>query len=155
MPGADATPLSLRNAEKAKDNDGVIKVGYYNAQDGQKGRDGGPYLDHIERQQAEIRRAYQEDREPDDLDGPLPPSVGTLLVTAALLQDNPYSNPSMKDAPGLVNVIDDDTFDDDTLASPIQVLPVDLGTEAPEDKVEDKPVAQSNVNVPSQKVASK
>ena len=131
MPGADATPLSIRNAEKAKDNGGILEVGYYNAQDGQKGRDGGPYLDHIERQQAEIRRAYNENREPADLNGPLPATVGTLLVSANRVVDNDFSNPSMKDAPGLLNVIDDATYDNDTLASPIQVLPVDLRTEVP------------------------
>lgn len=132
MPGADATPLSMRNAEKAKDNGGILDVGYYNAQDGQKGRDGGPYLDHVERQQAEIRRAYNENREPADLNGPLPATVGTMLVTANLVVDNNFSNPSMKDAPGLLNVIDDVTYDNDTLASPVQVLPVDYRTEAPE-----------------------
>lgn len=153
MPGADATPLSIRNAEKAKDNGGIVEVGFYNAQDGQKGRDGGPYLDHVERQQAEVRRAYNENREPEDLNGVLPPTVGTALVTSGYVVDNYYSNPSMKDALGVLDTIDDGTFDNDDLASPLQVLPVDLRTEAP-DEVTDEPVVEAPV-VSSPKVVSK
>lgn len=40
-------------------------VKLYNANDGLSGRDGGPYLDLEEARQAEKRRAFVEDREPD------------------------------------------------------------------------------------------
>ena len=125
----DSTPQYLRE-QAAGDS---VDRGFYNIQDGQKGRDGGPYLDHVERQQAEIRRAQREDREPEDLNGPLPASVGTVQVVAALVPDNPYSNPSMAAAPGLETAIDDSTYEADHLASPIQVLPVDLRTEPADD----------------------
>lgn len=58
----------------------------YNANDGLTGRDGGPYLDQLEDERAEILRAKVEDREPD-LDNP-PASAGTVLVTAGQLLAN-------------------------------------------------------------------
>lgn len=126
----DATPMGLRKENKEKKDK---KTGFYNIQDGQKGRDGGPYLDHQERQQAEVIRAFREEREPEDLNGPLPAAQGTMLVTAPLVPDNPYSNPSMAAAPGLMEVVDDSTFaDSDNLADPISVLPVDTRTTDPE-----------------------
>lgn len=51
----------------------------FNANAGLSGRDGGPYLDDVQRQEAEIRRAAVEGREPD-LTNPIPGSE-TLLVT--------------------------------------------------------------------------
>lgn len=134
----DATPASLRDQDKAKENGGTLEVGFYNIQDGQKGRDGGPYLDHVERQNAELRRAFAEDREPEDLLDALPPAVGTVSVTAGLVPDNPYSNPSMALAPGLAQTVTDDTFGGDpNLADPMQKLSVDFSQEAPEDSGED------------------
>lgn len=133
----DATPLSLRRQAEVGEQ-GTKDIGFYNAQDGQKGRDGGPYLDHVERQQAELVRAFREEREPEDMNGALPPSTGTSLRVAGLVEDNPYSNPSMAEAPGLALTVNDDTFGGDSnLADPIQVLPVDFGTKAPEDSGED------------------
>lgn len=134
----DATPLSLRQDVEANEKDGKLDVGFYNAQDGQKGRDGGPYLDHVERQAAEIHRAKREGRDPEDLEGALPPAVGTSLRVAGLVVDNPFSNPSMAQAPGLELKVNDDTYGGDpNLADPIQVLPVDFSKEAPEDTGED------------------
>lgn len=52
----------------------------YNANDGLTGRSGGPYLDELEAEQAEIRRAKIEGREPD-LDNP-PATAGIQLNTA-------------------------------------------------------------------------
>lgn len=55
-------------------------VPLYNANDGLTGRGGGPYLDELEAEQAEVRRAKVEGREPD-LDNP-PATAGIQLNTA-------------------------------------------------------------------------
>lgn len=59
-------------------------------------RDGGPYLDEVERENAEIIRAAKEGRKPD-LENP-GPTAGTPLLTAAglvgKLETN--SNPSLR-----------------------------------------------------------
>lgn len=65
----------------------------FNANDGLTGRDGGPYLDEVEAQQAEIRRAKVEGREPD-LDNP-PASAGIVLVTAR----QAFANGSVNNVP--------------------------------------------------------
>lgn len=66
----------------------------YNLHDGLTGRDGGPYLDQVEREAAEVRRAKVEGREPD-LEHP-GTTAGDPLVTARQLVEtaNPQSNPS-------------------------------------------------------------
>lgn len=111
--------------------------GFYNPFDGLKGRDGGPYLDFVEREQAEKVRANREDREPV-FDGSTPATAGTPLTTAAQVVDNSVmSNPSRASAPGLEVALTDETFDDtDFLADPVSVLPVSVGTEAPADKLD-------------------
>lgn len=133
MKRQDSTPQYLR--EQAQSENGQIERGFFSAQDGQKGRDGGPYLDVVEREAAELRRADFEDREPD-LDNP-GPTVGTQLVVAAQVDNNIYSNPSMAAAPGIENSQNDELFQSsDHLASPVQVLPVDLRTEPDDDTPE-------------------
>lgn len=105
---------------------------FFNAQDGVTGRDGGPYLDQVERVNAEKRRAFLEGREADSdaelLTQALPASVGTDLRVAALVPDNRLtSNPSMRNQPGLEQAITDETFtENQTLADPLTVLPVDV-----------------------------
>lgn len=74
------------------------EVKFWNAQDGIRGRDGGPYADEVDARQREVNRARAEGREPD-LDNP-PPFVGNVIVTSAYVEDNLFSNPSMKAAPG-------------------------------------------------------
>jgi hypothetical protein len=108
--------------------------GFYNPHDGIKGRDGGPYLDYVEREQAEKIRAQAEGREPV-FDGSTPATAGTPLVPATQLTDNSFnSNPSRRNAPGFEVAVSDDTFaDGDFLADPVSVLPVSVGTEASED----------------------
>ena len=111
------------------------EVGFYNAQDGLKGRDGGPYLDADNRRVAELRRAAAEGREPEDLYGKLPADVGTTLVIAAQVQDNSvHSNPSMAVRTGFETVLTDQALaageysedqKDVSFADPISVLPVD------------------------------
>lgn len=122
------------------------EVGFYNPHDGLKGRDGGPYLDHINRQTAEINRALVEGRDADDLNGVLPADAGTPLVTAAQVIDNsPMSNPSMVSRPGVEAVFDDASFKDkrngepygeaDTvsIASPVSTLEIDTRDSVDED----------------------
>lgn len=58
-------------------------VPLYNKNDGITGRDGGPYLDNLEAEAAEKRRALVEGREPD-LDNP-PATAGIVLVTGSEL----------------------------------------------------------------------
>jgi len=101
-----------------------VDTKFFIAQDGISGRDGGPYLDQVEREQAEIQRAKVEGREPD-LDNP-GPNAGTVLVTERKLVDNPHSNPSMSNQTSDVPAapINED------LVTPY-VLPVDTRTEAP------------------------
>lgn len=72
------------------------EVKLYNPHDGLTGRDGGPYLDEVERRNAEVIRAAKEGREPDFENAPA--TAGTPLVTAAVLAGmaNPASNPSME-----------------------------------------------------------
>lgn len=121
---ADETPVS---SDETKD------LGFYNPHDGVKGRDGGPYLDYVEREQAEIVRANKEGRDPV-FDGSTPAVAGTPLVPANQVVDNSVmSNPSRAAAPGLEVAISDDTFnDEDFLADPVTTLPVSVGTEVPE-----------------------
>ena len=56
-------------------------VAYFNANDSVTGRDGGPYLDVLQAQEDEKRRAHVEKREPN-LDNP-PPNAGIQLNNAA------------------------------------------------------------------------
>lgn len=70
----------------------------FNPNDGITGRNGGPYLDEVQAQQDEIRRAKVEGREPD-LDNP-GPNAGIQLSTAAQMVAalTVTSNPSMENA---------------------------------------------------------
>lgn len=114
--------------------DSTKDLGFYNPHDGVKGRDGGPYLDFVEREAAEKIRAQKEEREPVT-DGSTPAVAGTPLVTAAQLIDNSHtSNVSRANAPGFEVAVSDDTFgDNDFLADPVSVLAVSDGTEAPDE----------------------
>lgn len=116
-------------------------VKFYNAQDGVRGRDGGPYADQVDAQQREIQRAKAEGREPD-LDNP-PPFVGTQIVTSAFVEDNLYSNPSMRAAPGPAEALNKVVEDANFLVNP-DVLPVDTRTSVPdsERKAQEKAIAK-------------
>jgi hypothetical protein len=63
--------------------DVVVKL--YDANKGKMPRTGGPYLDEVQAEQAEINRAKREDREPD-LEN-VPPYTGTVLVPASQLTE--------------------------------------------------------------------
>lgn len=112
-------------------------LGFYNPHDGIKGRDGGPYLDYVEREQQEKVRAAKEDREPVT-DGSTPAVAGTPLVVASELVDNSkVSNPSRANAPGLDALLrDEDLGEDDYMADPVSVLPVSTGNTPPPDKLD-------------------
>lgn len=92
------------------------EVTLYNPHAGLTGRDGGPYLDQVERIEAEKRRAFVEDREPD-LDN-APATAGTPLVTGGQLLNMAASpsnsNPSQEAAnpigDHLTNLVKEDTF---------------------------------------------
>lgn len=124
--------------------------GFYNIHSGLKGRDGGPYLDQIERQVAEERRAVAEGREPNYSD-PLPATAGTPLVPAALVVDNSLtSNPSMANRPGLELILEDSNLGDNapgdaSLVKPTSVLPVDLGTEPYDPEAQEMSVEDQNL----------
>jgi hypothetical protein len=70
----------------------------FNPNDGFTGRDGGPYLDEVQAQESERRRAVVEDREPD-LENP-GANAGIALATAAemLAKQNVNSAPSKQNA---------------------------------------------------------
>lgn len=123
---------------------------FFNAQDGITGRDGGPYLDQVERVNAEIRRAFLEGRDArsfEELLGEaLPAATGTDLRIAALVPDNRLtSNPSMANQPGLEQSITDETFtENQRLADPVSVLQVDVaGTTDTNPTFEDGTVEES------------
>lgn len=61
----------------------TVTVDLYDAVAGKTPRDGGPYLDQVERHNAETWRAQREDREPDYENPPL--TAGSVLVTKSQL----------------------------------------------------------------------
>lgn len=85
----------------------------YNPHDGLTGRDGGPYLDIVERERAEVARAKVEDREPNFDEAPA--IAGTPLVTGAQLafMANPSSVPSQSSNDPAARAIDAMAENDD------------------------------------------
>lgn len=92
------------------------------------GRDGGPYMDEVDRRQAEVNRARVEGREPD-LDNP-PPIAGTQLVDAATLVDqyNPASHPSMDSGAALAAAVDLAADDPDHPLQSVAAIPAEVAT---------------------------
>lgn len=114
-------PVAVTAPEAGETRD----VAFFNAQDGIKGRDGGPYLDYVERYNAEVHRARMEGREAPEYGENVPAHVGTSLVTAPFVIDNSStSNPSMAGRSGLEAALNDETFNSKSLADPVSVLPV-------------------------------
>jgi len=104
---------------------------YYVAQDGVSGRDGGPYLDQIEREQGEVLRARAEGR---DVDFEKASAVaGTVLVTGGQLTDNVNSNPSMLG----VSETTEPKVNEELVATP-QELPVDSRASLSEKELEEQ-----------------
>lgn len=97
-PNYDVESLDVN---KEVDEDGTATVALYNAQHGKTPRTGGPYLDDVEREQAEIRRAKVEGREPD-LDNP-PPTAGTVLVPKSMLVERDADKNHLSDTVEVTN----------------------------------------------------
>lgn len=86
----------VENKDTELAEDGTVTVDLYDAAEGKQARSGGPYLDQIEREQAERRRAKLEGREPD-LDNP-PAVAGTVLVTKGQLVERDTDKSHFTDA---------------------------------------------------------
>ena len=129
-------------------------VVFFNAQDGVRGRNGGPYGDVVDAERAEINRAFGEGREPD-LENP-PPTVGQVLIPSHQVQDNIWSNPSMAAGPNLLaegladarkKALEESDRDAEVGFAPV-TLAVDTRTELPdsERKASEKESAELNKN---------
>ena len=94
-PAADAAGTgetveeSAERQKEASDKDNET-MDLYDINKGLLKRDGGPYLDEVERERAEIVRAKKEDRDAD-LENP-PATAGTVLVPKAYLRETDASN---------------------------------------------------------------
>lgn len=89
------------NSLNHSNNNGEMVVDLYNANDGKVPRTGGPYLDQVQQEQAEIIRAKMEDREPD-LDDP-PATAGVVLVPASQLVERDVDKSHYSDTLAIVN----------------------------------------------------
>jgi hypothetical protein len=94
----------------------------FNPHDNLTGRDGGPYLDLVERERAEVLRAKVEDREPDFDNAPA--VAGTPLVTGPQLaaMANPASNPSQSNFDPAARAVDAMAESEDFPVTAVQTL---------------------------------
>lgn len=89
------------NGPYAGQEDKTVKVELYDAAQGKAPRTGGPYLDDVERHNAETWRAQQEGREPDyDNPGPV---AGTRLVPKHELVERDTDKSHYSDAVAVTN----------------------------------------------------
>jgi hypothetical protein len=111
----------------------------FNPNDGLTGRDGGPYLDQVEMQQAEERRAKVEEREPD-YDN-LQPTAGVPLVTAATLAStyNSTAIPSQSGRDPMAEVVNAVADNPDVGPTPLATSP---STEEIEEVGEENPATE-------------
>lgn len=91
----------LDNSVNHSEVDGELVVDLYDANDGKTPRTGGPYLDQVQKEQAEVIRAKAEGREPD-LDNP-PATAATQLVTAAELVERDTDKSHYSDTVKITN----------------------------------------------------
>lgn len=77
------SPEYANSANHTTNENDELVVELYDANQGKTPRTGGPYLDEVEREQAELIRSRRENRDPD-FDNP-PASAGTVLVTKSQL----------------------------------------------------------------------
>lgn len=119
--GDDFLPTDKDNSSEEKNTQ---TLDLYDVNKGMMKRDGGPYLDQVQRESAEIIRAQREDREPD-LKNP-PADAGTYLVPKHYLRETDASKSHVSAAAeqenepeARVKVDTHSAFDDD--ADPRQV----------------------------------
>jgi hypothetical protein len=125
-----------KNGEKEKE------VVFFNAQEGVRGRDGGPYGDVVDAEMAETKRAKAEKREPDYEN--LMPSAANQIVIGQNLEDNIWSNPSMAAVEdplaARLQSAKEEALEDENRPTPQlqhQVLAVDTRTELPDSEREE------------------
>ena len=97
---AKAKVEDTTSVDTHKDGD-TVTVDLYDANKGKAPRTGGPYLDEVEAEKAEIRRARVEGREPD-LDNP-PAIVSTHLVPKSQLVERDVDKSHYSDAVEVTN----------------------------------------------------
>lgn len=97
---AKAKVEDTTSVDTHQDGDAVT-VDLYDANKGKSPRTGGPYLDEVEAEKAEIRRAKLEGRDPD-LDNP-PAVVGTQLVPKSQLRETDVDKAHYSDAVEVTN----------------------------------------------------
>lgn len=100
-------------------DDNTKEVNLFNPHDGLTGRDGGPYLDLVERERAEEIRAKVEGRKPD-FKNPAA-TAGTPLVTSnqLVVMSNPASNPSQGNSTPEADAIDELAANEDFPANAV------------------------------------
>lgn len=125
------------------------KVKFYNQHDGLRGRDGGPYLDQVERESAEILRARAEGREPDLEKASA--VAGTPLVTINQVPDNTNANPSMSGVTDLDTAISKSMEES---ASTEEVQELDVTTVDGGSAAEEEPAAPASTSTTTKKTAS-
>lgn len=89
------------DVNKDVEEDGTATVHLYNAAHGKTPRTGGPYLDDVEREEAEKRRAFVEGREPDLENAPA--AVGTVLVPKSALVERDVDKNHLSDTVEVTN----------------------------------------------------
>lgn len=89
-------PLDVTDSVNVTAEGDDVRVDLYDANKGKTPRTGGPYLDEIEAEEAEKRRAKVEGREPD-LENP-GPYVGTRLVPKSQLTERDTDKSHYSDA---------------------------------------------------------
>lgn len=140
----------------------MVERKLYNPHDNLTGRDGGPYLDQVERARAEEIRARVEGREPD-LDDP-GPVAGTPLVVGAQLafMANPASNPSQSQRDPAAMAVDAMAVNDDfpvksvataqmpDLSSPPAYNPADPSVRSVDEGSDEEPLIVEQEKAPSE-----
>lgn len=94
-------PPEIVNSPNHNVDGDTVTVDLYDANKGKTPRTGGPYLDEIEREEAEKRRAKMENREPD-LENP-PAATGTVLVPKSQLVERDTDKSHYSDSLDVVN----------------------------------------------------
>lgn len=129
----------------------TVSTNLYNPHDNLTGRDGGPYLDLVERERAEVARAKVEDRKPDFDNAPA--VAGTPLVTGAQLaaMANPQSNPSQSNNDPRAQAVDAMAKSEEFPVTAVQTLDMPDLSAQPEYRASDPtivPVSEDSKDKP-------